>query len=214
MKKKKSTVINREKFIESIYHIVFYGNTMRHFNEILKGIKGKVSEYEEIGIRYSIQWNVLIITVSLFDELNKYIFKYRSEDALTQRKIELLGSIIEPAIEEIKKWNDIRKFRNNVLAHNFRIDSNDFESVHLSNKLDSYNIPQSYLDLIILFKYWDTITKIAEEMFKDEYLEAITIVDGFVKKQKTLQPKEDEIEKANLILLEINKRISEYNSKC
>jgi hypothetical protein len=29
------------------------------------------------------------------------------------------------------------KFRN-VLAHNFRIDSEDFKSVHLSNKLGNY----------------------------------------------------------------------------
>ncbi|MGZ8538568.1 MAG: hypothetical protein ACXWV9_09920 [Flavisolibacter sp.] len=108
----------------------------------------------------------------------------------------------------------MRKFRNNVLAHNFRIDSDGFKSVHLSNRLKSYNIPESTIDLITLFKYLDSITRILEEIFQAEYSEALAIVDGFESAPKQFdQSIIDETKKVNSILLEVNKRINEYNAR-
>ena len=212
-KQKKILHVNREKFIETIYHIVFYGNTVRNFNNVLMDVGNKINEHERMTIRYSIQWNIMIIIVSLIDEHEKYLFKFESKELAVKRKIISYKYIIEPILNDINKWSDIRKFRNNVLAHNFRIDSDDFKSVHLSNRLKSYNVPESTMDLATLMKYIEVITKIAEEIFKEEHQEAIVIIDGFSNSEKEInQSVEEETKRVNLIFFEVNKRINEYNS--
>lgn len=98
------------------------------------------------------------------------------------------------------------------MAHNFRIDLEDFKSVHLSNRLHSYNIPQSTLDLISLFKYIEAITKIASEVFCKEYDEAKKIIESFLpKSQKKARNVDEQIDNVNTILVEVNKRIAQYN---
>ena len=213
MKKNATPEITRDKFIESIYHIVFYGNITRNFDSSLKSIADKISDKEKMVVKYSIQWNAMIITVSLLDELNKYLFLYEPIDEDVKERINSYKHSIEPILEEIDKCNDIRKFRNNALAHNFRINSEGFRSVHLSNKLHTYNIPGTTMDLFILFKYLDAIIKIAEQLFAAEYEEALTIIDSFEdSKSSTQQSVDDEMQKANLILLEVNNRIAKLKN--
>lgn len=176
-------------------------------------ITDKVTSHEKMTIRYSIQWNVMIITISLLDEIYKFLFLFKdlSDDEIMKR-IDAFKHMIEPILNEFNKWPDLRKFRNNVLAHNFRIDIEDFKSVHLANRLHTYNIPQSSVDLYALCSYLDSIAKIAKNIFKEEYNEAITIIDSFNKHSDNLtQSINDEIDKANIVLDEVNKRINEYN---
>lgn len=214
MTKKEIPKIDKDRFIESVYHIVVYGNTIRCMRDVLSSIGEKVNEFERMIIRYLVQSHILLMTISLLDELNKFLFKYNPEDEDTKDRVSVYKNIIEPILIEIDKWGDLRKFRNNVLAHNFRTDSDDFKSVHLSNKLKDYNIPEYVVDLMTLFKYLDSITKIAEEIFQKEYREAFAIVDSFNNKPKQFaRSLENETEKVNTILIEVNKRIQEYNSK-
>ncbi len=177
MKKKngrKNINVDRDKYVESIYHIVFFGNIVRSFNVAYSSVVDKINNDDRMIIRYSIQWNVMIITISLLDEINNFLFRYNNPlDVDSIKKIDSYKYMTEPILNEISKWPDLRKFRNNVLAHNFRIDTDDFRSVHLTNKLHSYNAPQSSLDLLTLFKYLDSITKIAGEVFVKEYQEAL-----------------------------------------
>jgi hypothetical protein len=204
-------LIDREKFIESVYHVIFFGNTVRHFECLFMSAAGKLSRYESMILRYSIQWNVLLITNSLFDELKKYLFSYVPEDIVTGQKITDYKHMVGPAIDEISSWPDIRRFRNNVLAHNFRDDNDNFRSVHLSNRLEKYDVPSTTIDLIVLFKLLDVITKIAAEIFRDEYNEALAIVDRFEKKERIPQTMKEEFAKANLVLKEMQNRIDDYN---
>lgn len=180
---------------------------------MLSSVADKINENERMVIRYSIQWNVMLMSISLIDELDKYLFMYKPSDKGTKNRVDSYKYIIEPILNQLNKGIDMRKFRNNVLAHNFRIDSDGFKSVHLSNRLKSYNIPESMIDLITLFKYLDSITRILEEIFQVEYNEALTIVDGFGSAPKKLgQSFDEESTKGNSILFEVNKRINEYNA--
>ena len=206
----------RQKFIESIYHIVFMGNIVRNFESVLLSIGDKIDENEKMTVRYSVQWNVMITTISLLDELDKYLFQYKYSNFADKEVKEKIGSykyIVEPILDSIKKWTDFRKFRNNVLAHNFRSKSEGFRSVHLTNKLHSYNAPESTMDLITLFKYVNSISKIAEEMFKSEYEEGKAIIDAFNNSPKRLSTPEEGRQKVNTSFLEVNKRINDYNEE-
>ncbi len=212
--KRKET--ERSKFIESVYHIVFMGNIVRNFESVLLSIGDKINGNEKMTIRYSVQWNVMITTISLLDELDKYLFQHRYSNFTDRETKEKIGSykyIIEPILISIKKWTDFKKFRNNVLAHNFRSQSNDFRSVHLNNELHNYNAPESTVDLIALFKYVDSISKVAEEIFKAEYEEGKGIVNAFSNSPKKLSTQEEGLQNVNASFWEVNKRINEYNER-
>jgi len=150
------------------------------------------------------------------NELNKYLFKFdESEfcDTNTKEKITSYKYIIEPIITNINSWLDFRKFRNNVLAHNLRIDLNNFKSVLVSNELHKYNAPESTVDLLTLFEFSHSITKITNEMFLIEYQEAKAIIDGFDNPKKCLTTPEDGQNRVANVLAEVNKRIYEYNER-
>ena len=206
----------RIKFIESIYHVVFMGNIVRNFESMLLAIGDKINDHEKMTVRYSVQWNVMITTISLLDELDKYLFQYRYSNFADKEAKEKIGAykyIIEPILISIKKWTDLRKFRNNVLAHNFRSKSDGFRSVHLTNELHNYNAPESTVDLIALFKYVNSISKVAEEMFKSEYEEGKAIINAFNNSQKRLSTSEEGLQNVNTSFLEVNKRIKDYNKE-
>lgn len=72
--------VDKRKFLESVYHLVFFGNTVKNYEELFKSVVDKIDENERMMIRYSIQSNVMILTTSLLDELNKFLFKYDASD--------------------------------------------------------------------------------------------------------------------------------------
>lgn len=203
----------RERLVESIYHIVYIGNTTRNLHRTFCSVADKLDENEKNIVRYSIQSNVMLDTISLLDEMYKFLFKRdKSIDEALTEKIESFKYIIKPILKSINKWKGIREFRNNVLAHNFRIESDNHKSVLLSNELRNYNIPGSTMDLLMLFQYIDQITKIAEQIFKTEYEEALRIIDSFDETDIKLgQSLEDETNKVNRIIVEVNQRIKKYN---
>ena len=68
------------------------------------------------------------------------------------------------------------------------------------------------MDLLTLFQFTDRITKIAEEMFKDEYKEALKMIGNFEAFEKEInQSIQEERNRLNEKFLEVNKRIAEYN---
>lgn len=205
--------IDGKKFIESVYHVIYYGNILSKLEQVFTAVSKKISKVEATIIRFSVQWNVMIITISLLDEMNGYLFCYKSNNKVTKDKIKSYRYIVQPALKEIRKWHDLRSFRNNVLAHNFRIRANDYVSVHLSNNLHNYIIPQHTIDLILLLKYLRAVTKIAEEIFQEEYREALEIAGKHSKPIRKKPPLlANEVTKANLIIQEMNDRIANYNA--
>ena len=209
--KKKPFITNRQQYIESIYHIIYYGNAAAHYDEILKRLKDKIPFYEMSGIRLSFHSNLLVNIVSLNDELENYLFKYKSQDKKVNEKIKSYRFIVDPILKDFKKWRDLRSFRNNVLAHNFRINRDNFKSVHLSKGISSYDIPDSQFDLVIIFKYFSILSKVCEEIFSDEYKEAKNIADSVLAPTKKQQLITNEIDNYNSIIEEVNKRITNYN---
>lgn len=213
-KKKIIPVVDRERIIESVYHIVYMGNISRNTHNVFLSIADKIDGHEKMLIRYLVQSQVMLNTISLLDEINKYLFNYDSKvEVVVKEKIESYRYIVEPVLTEIAKWTSLRQFRNNVLAHNFRNNKNNFKSVFFENELHKYVIPGSTMDLLTLFQFTDRITKIAEEMFKDEYKEALKMVGSFDSFEKEInQSIQQEVNRLNEKFLDVNKRIAEYNN--
>ena len=208
-KKKLIPVINRERIIESIYHIKYIGDVTSNLHSIFLSIGKKIDEDEKIVLRFIIQSKVMLDTISLLDEMNNFLFKCENNiDEVIKEKIESFIYIIEPILTAIGKWENLRKFRNNVLAHNFRIDSDNFKSVFLNNELPNYVIPGSTKDLVTLFHYINQMTKIAAELFNSEYEEALNVMKNFERPDiKIMESTENETDKVNETIKEVNERI-------
>src|SRR6185312_13562953 len=91
--------VNRERFIESVYHLSFYGNILKEI-DYRRG-ESFVSDFSENQIKttsFSIQWNILIITQSLIDELNQFLFNYTPDDISLKNRIKGFKKIIDPAL--------------------------------------------------------------------------------------------------------------------
>ncbi len=213
---RKKVIVNRERFIESVYHLSFYGNILNQINYTIGPFTDGFSEKQIKITAFSIQWNILIITQSIIDELNKFLFDYNSDDLDLKNRRNAFKKIIAPAVEEIKKWKDIKEFRNNILAHN---GSNYYgNSVILSSKFNNYCIPRFHSDFLILFKLLQLIIEKAEEIFAEEKEEAEKIMNNLIEQKQASRTQKDDFSTAvntiNNIISEMNKRGEKYNSIC
>lgn len=210
---KAQVLVNRERFIESVYHLSFYGNILNQINYTIGPFTSGFSENQMKTTAFSIQWNILIITQSLIDELNKFLFNYNPDDISLKNRIKDFKKIIDPALNEIKKWKDIQKFRNHILAHNGR----DYYglSVILCSEFQNYNIPLNHTDFMVLFQLLKIITESTEEIFAEEKQEADKIMESIDTKQKEVitgkQNWPETLNKLDKVISEINKRSANYH---
>lgn len=207
-------IVNRKQFIESVYHLSFYGNILNELNYTIGSLTSGFSENQIRTIAFSIQWNIMIINQSIIDELNGFLFNYKPDDISLKNRIKSFKKIISPALNEIKKWKDIKEFRNNILAHNGRNYYRD--SVILSSQFNNYDIPLYHSDFLILFQLLKTVIEKAEEIFAEEKQEADKIMDSLIITQNIDNSKKRDFTEAistiNNIIVEMNKREARYNS--
>jgi hypothetical protein len=203
--------VNREQFIESVYHLSFYGNILKEI-DYTRG-ESFISGFSENQIKttsFSIQWNILIITQSLIDELNRFLFNYTPDDISLKNRIKGFKKIIDPALNEIKKWKDMQKFRNHILAHNGR----DYygKSMILNTGYENYNIPIFHNDFYVLLQLLKIITEKVEETFAEEKQEADRIMESIDTKQKEVitckQNWPETLNKLDKVISEVKERAS------
>src|SRR5688572_31911785 len=87
--------------------------------------------------------NIKMESVSFLDEFNGSFFR-NIEDAYKARMMEV-RQITAPIIKRIKKWKDLEKYRNNIVAHPWR----DKGKLAIPDP-HFYNIPQTWFDVAVL----------------------------------------------------------------
>ena len=91
------------------------------------------------------QYLEIIYCCSFMDEYENWFTPGKFPDETN--RILKVKNVVKPAYKRIKKWNDIKKLRNNILAHNHRIDG---ESIfEIENKI-KYNVPSSNAEYVLL----------------------------------------------------------------
>jgi len=116
---------------------------------------------------------------SYLEEYNKN-FLAKSEEEFHIR-IKEVKKIAKPAVKKINEWKDLREYRNHMIAHNFRIDGNEF----CFNMLGQYNAPRTYRDIAMLRKHLMMIQGIIEAEFRNELQYVNSYIQSFeVKEQK------------------------------
>ncbi len=98
-----------------------------------------------------------ILISSYFDEYHGYFFKN-----LSQEKKNKISPYYKRIKQEINSYPDIKKFRNQVIAHNLRIDQ---KSVPVYTKLNNYKVPQNAIELSIVITCIEYLTIIINRNF-------------------------------------------------
>ena len=99
--------------------------------------QNKNLSFQNIISSSSLNW-IIIDTISFIDEYEKKLTAYNYPNY--SDKILLLKKINNPALRRIKKWTDLKKYRNTILVHNLTIKNKHIYSFQNPIK---YNYPKN-----------------------------------------------------------------------
>lgn len=198
------------KIYESLYIFSRYEQDIRYLMELLIDFgynnKGQNDWNAKETSHYQTMYNTILMdTCSYLDEYNKN-FLHNAENEFHDR-IKTIKKIARPAFKKLSEWTDLRSYRNQMVAHNFRIDGNDFSF----KKLGQYKAPRTYLDIVMLRKHLMMIHGIISAEFHNE----LKSINEFL---NTFPVQEQQIDYSNVetdllaVLDEIN-TLCENNSK-
>ena len=198
------------RIYESLYIFSRYEQDIRYLMELIMDFgynKRGQNDWipKEMSLYQTLYNAILMNTCSYLDEYNK-IFSIHAEQEFHNR-IKTVKKITKPAMKKINEWEDLRAYRNQMVAHNFRIVGNDFSF----KKLGQYKAPRTYLDIVMLRKHLMMIHGIISAEFASELQNVNSFLNNF-------PVKEQEIDYSNVendldsVLSEIN-NLCEENSK-
>ena len=197
----------RMKLYESLYIFLRYKQDINYLMEFIIDFGYHKKAQNEFTLKdqahyVTLYHTILMNTCSFLDEYNKH-FQAKSEPEFHERILSV-KKIAKPAYKKMKEWKDLREYRNNMIAHNFRINEDVF-SFKMSGQ---YKVPRTYLDLVLFRKYLMMIFGIIEAEFSDHMPKINDFIKSF--EVKELQVNYDTVEdELTLILSEINKLCSE-----
>jgi hypothetical protein len=166
------------RLYESLYIFMRYSQDIKFLMELLIDFGYHQRKQNEWGLKdkahYVVLYNTILMNVcSYLDEYNKN-FSTECEPEYKSRILEA-KKIAKPAYKEISKWKDLKDYRNNMIAHNFRIDGKDFSF----NMLGQYNAPRTYRDIVLLRKHLIMINSIIQAEFEFEMTKINSYIDSF-----------------------------------
>ena len=198
------------RIYESLYIFSRYEQDIRYLMELIMDFgynkKGQNDWTPKETSHYQTLYNTILMnTCSYLDEYNKKFLVNAELDF--HERIKTIRKIAKPALKRLDEWEDLRSYRNQMVAHNFRIDGNDFSF----KKLGKYKAPRTYLDIVILRKHLMMVHGIISAEFGNELQNVNSFLNNF-------PVQEQQIDYSNIenglhsVLTEIN-NLCEENSK-
>lgn len=102
-----------------------------------------------------------ILISSYFDEYDDHFSKNLSQEEKSK-----ISPYYRRIKKELKVYPDIKKFRNQVIAHNLRVNQ---KSVPVNTKLNSYKVPQNIMELVIIITCVEYLTIIINRNFPSAF---------------------------------------------
>ncbi len=193
------------KLYESLYIFLRYKQDINFLFEFIIDFGYRERKQDEWNLKdqahYVTMYNAILMnTCSYLDEYNKH-FLSKAEPEFKDR-ILTVKKIAKPAFKKVMEWSDLREYRNQMIAHNFRINDDAFSF----NMLGQYNAPRTYRDIVLLRKHLMMIQGVVEAEFTSE----MTNVNDYI---KSFPVKEQQINYDN-IEADIKAVIDEINLNC
>ena len=131
---------------QKIQSLIYYEDYLTDDSTIFQksNIPSKEQEPIDTTIVDALRFQFLIEVCSFLDEWDNFTgVKTNSE---FESKIKNIKQVVKSARKGIKYFSDIKKFRNEVLAHNYRDSKKEFSL----NKIAYYNIPNSISEMALV----------------------------------------------------------------
>jgi hypothetical protein len=132
--------------------------------EIIDAHQNNFEKINKIGV--VLTNTIKMETLSFLEEFNNAFFQ-NIEDEYKPKMMEV-REITAPIIKRIRKWKDLGKFRNNIIAHPWR-DKGKFVTPDPRN----YDVPDSYFEVGVLVNLIKYIWSVIRIEFEKEMSEAI-----------------------------------------
>lgn len=173
---------------ESVHILNVINKSILRFNKAL----GSLPDYN-VDVDVVQALNVMtfehccILISSYFDEYHNHFSKNLSQEEKDK---------ITPCYKRIKKelnlYPDIKKFRNQVIAHNLRVDQ---KSVPVNTKLNSYKVPQNIMELSVVITCIEYLTIIVNRNFPNAFSRVSNYIathqaDGVTMNEPPLTPQQ------------------------
>lgn len=178
------------KFYESLFILTRTYDNITYLSEIMWDhdlIEKAGFELEEKKVFHylSLFSHIILETCSFLEEYEKNLFSV-SEDQYKNR-IRQLRKNAQPVIDKINEWKGLRDYRNQMIAHPWRIrQTKEFAY----KDLFSYDIPTGYLELQLLRQYLRAVVLLIEVEFAAELEEMpryITSIPHAPRRKKIVQ---------------------------
>lgn len=155
------------KLYESLFILHKCNSVINRFWQIIEGSQDRIKEIEDFAILFT--YYIKMESVSFLDEFNNGF--YKSTEIQYSERISQIRKITAPVIKRIKKWKDLEKFRNNIIAHPWRQNG---KFVIPSNR--HYNIPRNWFEVGVLVNLMNYTWQLIRAEFEKEFGEAIIYI--------------------------------------
>jgi hypothetical protein len=125
-----------------------------------------ISQDHKRSVHYLTLFNHSLLEVcSFLEEYDKY-FHSTSEEPFKKR-IREFRKAASPAMEKVREWKDLRTYRNEMIAHPWRMGEENQLSY---KKLLVYDVPKSYMQLQLCRLYLGIIIRLMDLEFEKELI--------------------------------------------
>jgi len=178
------------RLYESLFILYKCNRTINLIWPIINAHQNDIYRIREIGV--VLTNHIKMESISFLDEF-KGAFFHKIED-LYKPRMQDVRQITAPIIKRIKKWKDLEKFRNNIIAHAWR-DKGKF----VIPDPEVYNIPKSWFEVSILVNLMNYLWQLIEAEFKKELNECLIYVTELMNLDKEVPEMDssDQITKLN-----------------
>lgn len=155
----------------------------------------------------SLWFQIIIKSCSFIDEWDRFLgVKNESEHI---ERLRLIKSVASPARKAINFWKELKKFRNEITAHNFR----DKQNVVKIDDIGNYDCPQNLRELSFLIAFISRMINILCKNFEEEIPEIIysfsEVVNSTVNSKEANLKSNKKLEELKILLTQVDENISE-----
>ncbi len=157
-----------QKILSMIYYEDYLADDSSPFQK--SNIPSKGTEPIDATIMDAMRFQFLIEVCSFLDEWDKFTGVRTNSEF--DSKIKIIKQGVKSARKGIRYFSDLKNFRNEVLAHNYR----DSKKEYSLNKIASYNVPNSISEMALVLYSVKRMLDILITNFPEEYAHAHQIL--------------------------------------
>lgn len=162
-------------------------------NEFLRyEFPDKEESFVDEAITESLWFQIILKTCSFLDEWDKMLGVNTGID--NKQRIKIIKQVVKPARKAINQWKDLRGFRNEIIAHNFR----GKKGVVKLFDIHKYDCPQTTSELYYVVKFLNRMIRIANANLSVESSKVVMSMGKIYNETANSKAKENELDDSKL----------------